>query len=308
MEAIETGIKDYLKLRNPKNVVDKIVEFIKEQFEKRNANGVICGLSGGIDSALVAFLLGRALPKEKILTLFMGERDTHPDSLKHARLVAETLGVELREINITGILRSIGVYSLEPSPLFIPRKFQERYTINKYLSNQDEKETSFLKSLKGGAGSIEIMKGNAYLHTKHRIRAVLLYFYGEQKNYIVAGCCNKTEKLTGYFVKYGDSASDFDPIADLYKTQVRELGEFLGVPREIIEKPPSPDLAPGITDEFALQMPYEKIDIILYALEHNLESELKNEGISEKEIEYIKTLKELSSHMRELPPHPEIKN
>ncbi len=279
-----------------------------KQVEKLNANGVIFGLSGGIDSSLVAFLLRRALPNDKILALFMGERDTHPQSLKHARIVSDALHIELKEINITGILKAIGVYSLEPPPLFIPRKFQERYTINKYLQNQDEKETTFLKSLKGGAGNIEIMKGNAYLHTKHRIRAVLLYFYGEQMNYIVAGCCNKTEKLTGYFVKYGDSASDFDPIADLYKTQVRELSEFLGVPKEIIEKPPSPDLAPGLTDEFALQMPYEKIDMILYALEHNLESELKNENITEKEIEYIKTLRELSSHMRELPPYPKIEN
>lgn len=279
-----------------------------KQVEKLNANGVIFGLSGGIDSSLVAFLLRRALPNDKILALFMGERDTHPQSLKHARIVSDALHIELKEINITGILKAIGVYSLEPPTLFIPRKFQERYTINKYLQNQDEKETTFLKSLKGGAGNIEIMKGNAYLHTKHRIRAVLLYFYGEQMNYIVAGCCNKTEKLTGYFVKYGDSASDFDPIADLYKTQVRELSEFLGVPKEIIEKPPSPDLAPGLTDEFALQMPYEKIDMILYALEHNLESELKNENITEKEIEYIKTLRELSSHMRELPPYPKIEN
>ncbi|MGC8576094.1 MAG: NAD(+) synthase [Caldisericum sp.] len=284
------------------------MKFIMKQVEKLNANGVIFGLSGGIDSSLVAFLLRRALPNDKILALFMGERDTHPQSLKHARIVSDALHIELKEINITGILKAIGVYSLEPPPLFIPRKFQERYTINKYLQNQDEKETTFLKSLKGGAGNIEIMKGNAYLHTKHRIRAVLLYFYGEQMNYIVAGCCNKTEKLTGYFVKYGDSASDFDPIADLYKTQVRELSEFLGVPKEIIEKPPSPDLAPGLTDEFALQMPYEKIDMILYALEHNLESELKNENITEKEIEYIKTLRELSSHMRELPPYPEIEN
>jgi len=250
--------------------------------------------------------LRKALPKEKILALFMGERDTHPESLKHARLVANELQIELREINITGILRKIGVYALEPQPLIFPRSFQERYARNKYLRNQDENETAFLKSLKGGSDNIEIMKGNAFLHTKHRVRAVLLYFYGEQMNYIVAGCCNKTEKLTGYFVKYGDSASDIDPIADLYKTQVRELAGYLGVPREIIDKPPSPDLAPGITDEFALQMPYDKIDVILYALEDNLESELFAEGINQKEIDYVKTLMEISSHMRELPPHPTL--
>ncbi|MCI4464121.1 MAG: NAD(+) synthase, partial [Caldisericum sp.] len=261
------SIKNYLKLKDPEYVSEKIANFVREYVEKRNANGVIFGLSGGVDSALVAFLLRKALPKEKILALFMGERDTHPESLKHARLVANELQIELREVNITGILRKIGVYALEPQTLIFPRSFQERYARNKYLRNQDENETAFLKSLKGGSGNIEIMKGNAFLHTKHRVRAVLLYFYGEQMNYIVAGCCNKTEKLTGYFVKYGDSASDIDPIADLYKTQVRELAGYLGVPKEIIDKPPSPDLAPGITDEFALQMPYDKIDVILYALE-----------------------------------------
>jgi NAD+ synthase len=302
------GIKNYLKLKDPEYVSEKIANFVREYVEKRNANGVIFGLSGGVDSALVAFLLRKALPKEKILALFMGERDTHPESLKHARIVANELQIELREINITGILRKIGVYALEPPPLIFPRSFQERYARNKYLRNQDENETAFLKSLKGGSGNTEIMKGNAFLHTKHRVRAVLLYFYGEQMNYIVAGCCNKTEKLTGYFVKYGDSASDIDPIADLYKTQVRELARYLGVPKEIIDKPPSPDLAPGITDEFALQMPYDMIDVILYALEHNLESELFAEGINQKEIDYVKTLMEVSSHMRELPPHPTLLN
>jgi NAD+ synthase len=300
------SIKNYLKLKDPEYVSDKIANFVREYVEKRNANGVIFGLSGGVDSALVAFLLRKALPKEKILALFMGERDTHPESLKHARLVANELQIELREVNITGILRKIGVYALEPQTLIFPRSFQERYARNKYLRNQDEKETAFLKSLKGGSDNIEIMKGNAFLHTKHRVRAVLLYFYGEQMNYIVAGCCNKTEKLTGYFVKYGDSASDIDSIADLYKTEVRELAGYLGVPREIIDKPPSLDLAPGITDEFALQMPYDKIDVILYALEDNLESELFAEGINQKEIDYVKTLMEVSSHMRELPPHPTL--
>lgn len=301
------SVKERLRLPNPQGVVAEITTFIKENVERFKAQGAIFGLSGGVDSSLVAHLLSRALPQEKILALYMGERDSHPESRIHARLVARTLGIELKEINIAPILRKIGVYSLEPSPLFFPRSFQEKYTRGKYLEFSEERETAFLKSLKGGEGIPQLMKGNAYLRIKHRIRAVLLYFYGEQLNYIVVGCVNKTERLIGYFVKYGDSASEIAPIADLYKTQVKALARSLGVPEGIREKPPSPDLAPGLTDEFVLQMPYERIDVILYALEKGLTEELLEEGFSQKEIDYVRTLNALSEHMREAPLYPQLR-
>lgn len=294
-------IKDYLKLKNPQEVVDNIVSFILNEMEYFSADGVVFGLSGGIDSALVAYLLAKALPKDKIQAIFMGERDSSKESLKHARLVSNKLGINLKEVNITPILKKMGVYTLEPPSFFIPRFIQERYVRNKYLQFNEPYNTTFVKSLKGGEGNPYIMKGNAFLRVKHRLRAILLYFYGEQKNFIVAGCCNKTEKLTGYFVKYGDSASDFEPISHLYKTQVRELATYLGIPDVIISKPPSPDLAPGMTDEFALQMSYEKIDTILFALENDLISELHKEGILDEEIEYVKLIRDLSKHMRSLP-------
>ncbi len=300
------GIEEMLELKDKKAIMDIMAKFITDELKEFSANGVVFGLSGGIDSSLVAYILSQVLPKDRILAVFMGERDSHPQSMLHARLVVEKLGIDYKEVNITAILRKIGVYSLEPSPLFVPRSLQEKYTLGKYLKYQDKEETTFLKSLKGGENIQDLMKGNAYIRIKHRLRAVLLYFYGEQRNYIVAGCSNKTEKLTGYFVKYGDSASDIDLIADLYKTQVKELARFLGVPKEIIEKDPTPDLAPGLTDEFALQMPYDKVDKILYALENNLLAELEYAGITQKEIDYIKKLNFYSENMRALPPYPKI--
>ncbi len=299
-------IKEMLELKDKKLVIDTMAKFVTDELNEFSANGVIFGLSGGVDSSLVAFILAQVLPKDKIFAVFMGERDSHPQSRLHARLVVEKLGIDYKEIDLTAILKKIGVYSLEPSPLFVPRSLQEKYTLGKYLKYQDAEETTFLKSLKGGENIQDLMKGNAYIRIKHRLRAVLLYFYGEQRNYIVVGCCNKTEKLTGYFVKYGDSASDIDLIADLYKTQVKELARFLGVPREIIEKDPTPDLAPGLTDEFALQMPYDKVDKILYALQNNLLTELKHTGITEKEVDYIKKLNFYSENMRVIPPYPKV--
>jgi len=114
---------------------------------------------------------------------------------------------------LTGILTDIGVYSLEPSPKGIPRKIQEWYVLRKYKRFQTDEETAFLKDLKGGKKNEELKKGIAYHRIKHRLRMVLWYYHGELKNYLVVGNCNKTEILTGYFVKYGDSGSDIDPIA-----------------------------------------------------------------------------------------------
>lgn len=297
-----------LKLKDKKAIADKISGFIKESITELGRNGVVLGLSGGIDSALVAYLAVSALGKEKVLALFMPERDSSPLSRKHAYLVANSLGIEMIEINLTSVLRKIGIYRLEPQPLFFPRSFQEKYVLNKYLRFQDKNETTFLKSQKGGEGKIEIMKGNAFLRIKHRLRMIMWYYHAELRNYLVLGCCNKTEKLVGYFVKYGDSGSDIDPIADLYKTQVRELAEYISVPKEIIEKRPAPDLIPGMTDEFALQMSYEKIDIILCGLENGLDEDkiIKEASVTKKDLEYIKILMKLAHQMNIVPPCPKI--
>lgn len=299
-------VEEMLKLKSVETAKDIIVNFIKDSVVNFDKDGLVLGLSGGIDSSVVAYLACEALGKDKVLALFMPERDSNPLSRVHAKLVSKNLGLELIEINLTPILRRIGVYRLEPPPLFFPRSFQEKYVLNKYRRFQDE-ETTFLKSQKGGEGNTELMKGIAFLRIKHRLRMMMWYYYAELRNYLVLGCCNKTEKLTGYFVKYGDSGSDIDPIAGLYKTQVSEIARFVGVPDEIVNKPPAPDLMPGMTDEFALQMSYKKIDTILYALENQIDEErLIKEGIKKKEIEYIKTLFHVSKHMREMPPFPSV--
>jgi len=301
-------IREMLKLKDKKAATDKISGFIKESVTEHGRNGVIFGLSGGIDSALVAYLAVSALGKGKVLALFMPERDSSPLSRNHAYLIANSLGIEIIEINLTSVLRKIGIYRLEPQPLFFSRSFQEKYVLNKYLRFQDKNETTFLKSQKGGEGKMEIMKGNAFLRIKHRLRMIMWYYHAELRNYLVLGCCNKTEKLLGYFVKYGDAGSDVDPIADLYKTQVRELAENIAVPKEIVEKRPAPDLMPGMTDEFALQMPYEKIDIILCGLENGLDEDeiLKEASATKKDLEYIKILMKLAHQMNIVPPCPKI--
>jgi len=143
----------------------------------------------------------------------------------------------------------------------------------------------------------------AYYRIKHRMRMILLYYYGELENRLVVGAANKSEYEIGYFVKHGcDDATDIMPLINLYKTQVRDLARYLNIPSRIIEKPPSPDILPGIIDEEAIGIPYEKLDLILAALERGWEgSEITRVlGIEEKKIIHVENLVQKSDHMRKL--------
>jgi NAD+ synthase len=132
---------------------------------------------------------------------------------------------------------------------------------------------------------------------------VLVYLYGELENKLVAGAANKSEYQIGYFVKHGcDDATDIMPLLNLYKTQVRELARYLSIPSRIIEKPPSPDILPGIIDEEAIGISYEKLDLILLAFEKGWGSaEIAQVlEIEEKKVRDVKDLTQKSEHMRKL--------
>lgn len=298
-----------LKLKKPKEIEKKLVDFIREQVLKLNREGVALGLSGGVDSAVGLMLSVKAVGRENVLALFLPERDTHSQSRKDARLVANLAQVELKEVSFTSILRRIGVYRIVPPVILVPRRAQERFVLRKYKEYEKNGKSVFLKNLKdGGREEDELKRGIAYYRVKHRIRMVLWYYYGELKNYLILGNCNKTEKMIGFFVKYGDNGADIEPLSSLYKTQVIELARFLEIPEGIIQKAPSPDLLPGLTDEIALGMDYYTLDQILYGLERGAgEEEIKREvGIRDAEIRYIKELIYYSHHMRGLPPAPDL--
>jgi NAD+ synthase len=138
---------------------------------------------------------------------------------------------------------------------------------------------------------------------------IVLYMQAEKMNYSVSGTTNKSELLTGYFVKFGDGGVDLEPIADLYKLQVYKLSELLKIDKKIISRPPSPDTWSHFTsdEDFYLRMPYDILDQLLYAEEHNLPREivLKSTGLNSNQIEsalkHIHTMKH-ASLMLQLPP------
>jgi NAD+ synthase len=154
-----------------------------------------------------------------------------------------------------------------------------------------------------GKFSSYLRKSNAYYRIKHRLRMALLYYHAELENKLVVGAANKTELSIGFFVKHGiDDAADIMPLLNLYKTQVRMLAEQINIPSNILNKSPSPDIIPGIVDEQAIGLRYEKLDLILECLEKGLSVEkiMKKIEIDRKTISKVKLLVERSEHMRKL--------
>lgn len=285
-----------------KKTTENIVEFIKHSVKKYNKNGIVLGLSGGIDSACVCALSAKAVGPDNVLCLIMPEKDSTPKSEEDAMLCAKTFGVQTKKIDLTPILEAFGVYEIIPKNAFNKKETMAKI-IKLGYSLFPKQFSPFLSGLQGGKFSWQ-HRVQAYYRIKHRIRMVYLYFYGEQLNYLVVGAANKTEALTGYFVKWGcDWSADIMPIIHLYKTQVRQLSKYLGVPTTIIEKKPIPDLIPGIEDEKAIGLSYEKLDLILAGLTNGTEEKeiAKKLDISGRTISYVKKLIELSAHMRNLP-------
>lgn len=205
-------------------VVSVIEDFIRQKVAESGASGVVLGLSGGVDSSTVAYLAVNALGPDRVLGLIMPSSTTPRDDLRHARTVADELGIESETIDIDPIIESLtGLCSHNANEL-------------------------------------------ALANLKPRARMVILYYHANSLNRLVAGTGNRTELLLGYFTKYGDGGVDMLPIGGLYKGQVRELAGRLGVPPEIIKKPPTAGLWHGQTDEEELGMKYDLLDELLCLL------------------------------------------
>jgi len=216
---------------NPEKVAEKIERFIRKSIEKAEADLAIIGMSGGVDSSVVAFLSARGLGGKRVFGISMPESGvTDPHEVADAREVAGMLGIRFRTIDI-----SPAVQSLKQS---IP----------------DRPGKNLLP----------------FANLKPRIRMAILYYYANLTNGVVLGCSNRSEIRSGYFTKFGDGGADFLPLGHLYKTQVWQLAEYLGIPKHIIGKAPSAGLWRGQTDEGELGMTYEKLDMIYAGLDLKL--------------------------------------
>lgn len=254
-----------------KTVCADIEKFIKNKVSELDRRGVILGLSGGIDSCVVAYLCARAVGPKNVTCLMLPEKHSSAENLKHAKSVAEKLGTHHQVEDLTRKLNQFRLYRLVPGhlPGFLVRLLRKRYKKHSLKKDESSFSADWLVSK-----NMITAKADAFYRIKHRMRMVTLYYYADSGNLLVAGAANKTEYLIGFFISYGcDNAADIMPIRHLYKTQVRQLAEYLGLPREIIDKPPSPDLLPGFNDEDLIGIPYEALDLILFGLEGGLSHE-----------------------------------
>jgi NAD+ synthase len=273
----------------------------------------VLGMSGGIDSAVVGSLAARALGADKVLALMLPERDSSPESQQDALLEVKRLGIACREISITPVLDALGIYKLLPiHDLGAGRILEELFKLEYHRQAKSLGETPFSAGLLGTrsftTGQRRIDVGNAYSRSKHRARMITLYYIADQENRLVLGTTNKSEDSSGFVVKWGDNAADIEPIISLYKTQVRQLAEYLGVSPKIIAKPPTPDLMPGIVDELALGIDYPTLDKILEGLEDGLTKEeiVSQHAVTLAQIDHVKEMYTRSEHLRSLPPTPQL--
>ncbi len=249
-----------LHIKDRKFIKNVLTHFIREEVQKAGFEKVVVGISGGVDSALTAFLSAEALGRENVIGISMPYRTSSPQSVEDARLVAETLKIEFHEIDITPQVDAY--YSLFPD-------------------------------------ADNVRRGNKMA----RERMSILYDFAHWKRALVIGTSNKSELLIGYSTRWGDSAHDINPLGDLYKTQVWEMAEFVGVPERIVKKKPSADLWPGQTDEGEIGLSYRTLDLILVGY---VDLRLKREdlikaGFEEKLVDRVLSMVRSSQYKRKLP-------
>ena len=319
-----TFSKDVLTI-DPEEVAGKIEEFIRDAVANTfKRKGIVIGLSGGLDSAVSAALSVRALGADRVTGFLLPEKDSNPISREYGSLLAEKLGIECHEVDITPMIESFDVYEKRDAivrKLFpdIKDPFKFRLVLPQDLLDRDRINAYHIEVLtEDGIRQDKRLSHKDYLalmaanDIKQRLRMTQLYYEAEKRYYIVCGTTNLSETIQGFFVKFGDGGVDIEPIAPLYKKQVFDLGRYLGVPEEILSRTPSPDTYsfPVSDEDFYFCLPYSILDYILYGIEHDVPIDEVAKAIDLTEEQVDRAWKDLirkreaTRHLRNLPPAP----
>ena len=257
--------EDPFAIREPEETVSRLERFLTTHREETSTKYLVVGMSGGLDSSVTAALCARALGGQRVLGISLPEKETRHD-------------MALEDARLVALKYRIRFKIIDITPIV-----------------EASRNTLSAKKARG------IPWGNV----KARLRATVLYYFANTEHGLVVGTGDKSEIMLGYFTKFGDGACDIQPLADLYKTSVRNLARHLGIPERVRVKASSPELWPGQTAEKELGLSYEKLDLILWGLERWLTPE----GIAEEtglKLTLVRKVRErwLKSEHKRRPPLP----
>jgi len=260
-------------------------------FDQCGRKGVVVGVSGGVDSSVVAALAARALGHHRVYALFTPEFDSSNDSVRLGRLLTERLQISSALEDISPILKAADCYARRNDAIrSVFPEFTDEYKCKLVLSALSESNHYPIYSIVIQSPTGETKKKRltreAYLgvvaatNFKQRTRKMIEYYHADRLQYAVAGTPNLLEYDQGFFVKNGDGAADLKPIAHLYKTQVYQLAEYLAIPDEIRERRPTTDTysLEQSQEEFYFSLPLDVLDLCLYGRNHDIPPERLTEG------------------------------
>lgn len=276
--------KEIILLENVETAVNKIVNKLQlDVLQNFKRNGAVVGISGGIDSSVCLALSVRAFGADKVVGIIMPEKDSSPDSEELALELAGRFGVKTIKEEITDALNGFRCYERRDEavkrvfPEYDPKTYKMKIGIRQsgLYNNLPPIFTLTIIDDKGNQQD-KILHARDYLQIvaasnfKQRSRMSILYYHAEALHYMVIGTPNKHEQEQGFFVKYGDGGADVMPIGNLYKTQVYQLANYLGVPKNIIERTPTTDTysATQTQEEFFYQLPFRLMDIFWFGFEN----------------------------------------
>jgi NAD+ synthase len=311
-------------LKNSEDLKVKLSAFIQEtvrhQFRK---DGIIIGVSGGVDSAVIAALSVDAVGADRVFGLILPEKESSPSSRELGIDLCKALNIRYEEVPITPMLESFAVYSKKEAlitelfPHYDPAIHTTSLSRPPMIAAEKVLNIPSLILLKNREviGTKRLSASQFFYvlslqNVKQRTRMIVEYMYAEKMNYAVCGTTNKTELLTGFFVKYGDGGVDLEPIANCYKLQVYKLAELLHIDKRIISRAPSPDTWSHYTsdEEVSLRIPYDILDQLLYAEENQLPQEIvrQSTNLDMQQIEWankhIHSLKNAARVLQGTPP------
>ena len=263
---------------------DRICKCLNEYLDTYKKRGFVVALSGGIDSSVVGALCTRAVGSDRVLGLSLPERDSSAETLMLSKSIADSLGIDKIGEDITGVLEAVGCYRRRDKAIqsVIP-EYESDYLckiiLPGVLDDDQYRVFSVVVESPDGVQTKSRLSGKAYMgilaasKCKQRIRKMFEYYHADRLNYAVTGTPNRQEYDQGFFVKNGDGSADVKPIAHLYKTQVYQLGAYLGVPQDILNRPPTTDTysMEQSQEEFYFSVPYEKMDLCLFGKNHDVD-------------------------------------